>query len=161
MTPVPELEIRATTSNSSSLICECKSVLLLLLFVLHRWWIRCGVKNRTRSSYKRRHVGEFIDFVLFNSQFRISHIIYRNALSNDQSRLHRTVNCCRVSRWRKGGGGWVSVAVDTHQRKKFDLFSDGHSSGETIRREKDAEEDEAQLDSESHKQVTYRDDEFI
>lgn len=52
------------------------------------------------------------------------------------------MHCQLVKSWKGGATRWVvgSVfGVDTRQRKKFDLFSNGHSSGET--------KDEAQLDT--------------
>lgn len=44
--------------------------------------------------------------------------------------------------------------VDTRQRKKFDLFSNGHSSGET----KDGRKTKLNW---THTHTLYRDDEFI
>lgn len=71
-------------------------VLLLLLPLLRTASMMDKMWSEKSHSHMRRHVGEFIDFVFCKSQFRISHIIYRNALSTGEE-LERGSN--KVGGW--------------------------------------------------------------
>lgn len=71
-------------------------VLLLLLPLLRTASMMDKMWSEKSHSHMRRHV-EFIDFVFCKSQFRISHIIYRNALSTGEE----------LERGRNKVGGWL------------------------------------------------------